>query len=384
MSNSPPTEADFKPDQRIGQALVLFCICLTLLLFFGIPIQFFSITIGLPVTLVLCILAPALVFVSSKGLGINRGLRLRMINPVLLCAGMLVGTGGWILAIGIHHLIAQVIGPPLDAANMEMNSTSDYWIMILIGAVMPAICEEALFRGAIQGVLERKGEWFAILVSGILFGLFHLDPWRIAPAAFLGIMFGWLTVRTQSLLPAILAHFANNATAISVAYFHGTLPNWLIPVLVFLFATGVIIVVRSKPDQEISDRAVVNPLSMVSAGVPKLVAWLGGAAIALLSLVIGSLCLFIYSLVTIVTMNDDALLPHVKKGDQLVLIKNGSFAFDMEGGDTVTFMRGDEQITRVVVRVEDEKVILRDKDKSELEISLSQVVGKMVEVIPKQ
>ena len=170
-----------------------------------------------------------------------------------------------------------LLGPALDP-GLEIEGLQGLFALLLIAAVLPAVCEECLFRGAIQGVLERRGPVFSILVSGLLFGLFHLDPWRILPAAFLGCVFGWLTYRTQSLMPAILGHFANNATAVTAGYLFSeadAFPSWLLPSLAVLFlaAMGLFLILTSKCPFKGKD---ANPLAAVDASLPAPINWLCG------------------------------------------------------------------------------------------------------------
>src|SRR5579859_2259045 len=58
----------------------------------------------------------------------------------------------------------------------------------------------------------------AAVVAGMLFGLFHLSPWIVQSAAFLGVVFGLLVIRVGSTVPAMLAHATNNATALTLAF----------------------------------------------------------------------------------------------------------------------------------------------------------------------
>jgi membrane protease YdiL (CAAX protease family) len=82
-------------------------------------------------------------------------------------------------------------------------------------AVVPALCEEVLFRGYAQRQFERAaGVAGGIALAGVLFGIYHLDPLQALPLAVLGTYFAYLTWRTGSLWPAIIAHFANNAYAV--------------------------------------------------------------------------------------------------------------------------------------------------------------------------
>ena len=81
---------------------------------------------------------------------------------------------------------------------------------IVVIAVLPALIEEFAFRGVVLGALRKFGDGFAILVSAALFGLAHGNIQQTPFAFILGIVFGYLAVKTNSLLPSILAHFFNN------------------------------------------------------------------------------------------------------------------------------------------------------------------------------
>jgi membrane protease YdiL (CAAX protease family) len=84
--------------------------------------------------------------------------------------------------------------------------------------VVPAVGEEALFRGFIQTALsESLGRWPAIALSGTAFGIFHRDPVQGTGAFLAGLFLGWTLEQTGSLLLTIAAHAANNATFVVLA-----------------------------------------------------------------------------------------------------------------------------------------------------------------------
>ena len=84
-------------------------------------------------------------------------------------------------------------------------------------AVVPAICEEILFRGYILRSFERSMKVVtAILLSGFLFGLYHVQLQNLLPLATLGILMALLTWTSGSIWPAILAHFVNNAGGVII------------------------------------------------------------------------------------------------------------------------------------------------------------------------
>lgn len=89
----------------------------------------------------------------------------------------------------------------------------------LIGAftisVIAPLLEEVMFRGAIQGYMLRKvrNPWLAIIISALIFGIFHMNPVQIVYATLLGIVLGWIYYRTGSLMSVILGHVLNNTIA---------------------------------------------------------------------------------------------------------------------------------------------------------------------------
>ena len=78
------------------------------------------------------------------------------------------------------------------------------------------IIEEIVFRRIIiNDCMTRFGKpWAAILISAALFGIIHLNPAQMANAFLMGILFGWVYIRTGSMLPGIIGHIINNGTSV--------------------------------------------------------------------------------------------------------------------------------------------------------------------------
>lgn len=92
-------------------------------------------------------------------------------------------------------------------------------VAFLIIAVMPAICEEALHRGLILSSLRSlKNKWMLVLSMGVIFGIFHLDPYRFLPTAVLGMALTYIMIETRNILLPILFHFINNAFTTFVSF----------------------------------------------------------------------------------------------------------------------------------------------------------------------
>ncbi|MBQ9742720.1 MAG: CPBP family intramembrane metalloprotease [Ruminococcus sp.] len=101
-----------------------------------------------------------------------------------------------------------------DIESPISNTAPEIIVYLLSTAVIPAFSEEILFRGAILGKLRKYGDGFAVFVSALLFGLFHGNFIQIPFAFIVGLVLGLTVVYTNSMLPAILIHFANNAFSV--------------------------------------------------------------------------------------------------------------------------------------------------------------------------
>ena len=103
-----------------------------------------------------------------------------------------------------------------------MRSNADIAINLFIIALLPAICEEVCFRGALQRVLIHifKSPWAGIILTAILFSAFHMQFEGFLPRMFLGILLGLLFWYTGSLWVNMLAHFFINAVQVIVVLYY--------------------------------------------------------------------------------------------------------------------------------------------------------------------
>lgn len=106
-----------------------------------------------------------------------------------------------------------------EAPKMMLNTPNSYLLNLFIIAVLPAILEEAVFRGCVLRLLRPYGEWFAIVVSAVVFGLMHGNIRQIPFAIIVGLVLGWLYVITNNIWIPVTVHFINNAVSVSMEYF---------------------------------------------------------------------------------------------------------------------------------------------------------------------
>ena len=104
---------------------------------------------------------------------------------------------------------------------MILEVASDKGLLMFLALVIAApVLEELIFRGIIlDGLLKIYSPARAIVISSLLFGLIHLNPWQFIGGAVAGGFIGWVYFHTRSVLAAILIHAVFNLTAFVEGYF---------------------------------------------------------------------------------------------------------------------------------------------------------------------
>ncbi len=88
-------------------------------------------------------------------------------------------------------------------------------IKLLVLAAVPAVCEELLVRGAIaRGLRPRLGMLGAALLSSLYFAALHGSLARLPITFALGMVLALVTLRSGSVVPAMVIHAGNNAAAV--------------------------------------------------------------------------------------------------------------------------------------------------------------------------
>jgi len=110
-----------------------------------------------------------------------------------------------------------------EAMKVLFNDKISGYIMIAVAA---PLLEEFLFRGIIlRALLKKYSPWKAILISALIFGIFHLNPWQFLYATILGIYLGYIYWKTRSLFYPILIHWLLNSTAFIAGQFQEASDN---------------------------------------------------------------------------------------------------------------------------------------------------------------
>jgi membrane protease YdiL (CAAX protease family) len=122
----------------------------------------------------------------------------------------------------LSHLVLQAFKVPdiysVGSSLFTADSVPELILMIFIVAVTPAICEETLFRGYFQRTMERKIGAKSFILTGIIFGLFHMQPLSLVALSVLGMLFSFFYYRSKSIFPSSASHFTNNLVAVLILY----------------------------------------------------------------------------------------------------------------------------------------------------------------------
>ena len=134
------------------------------------------------------------------------------------------------VALQVHTLypLSEQTLAQLKPLQATISGASSHWQVLGLLALLPAICEELAFRGFILSGLRRmKNTTLAILVSSLFFGIAHQVLQQSLTAFALGMVIGWLAIRTESLLPCMIFHVIHNSLQLSSAQWATEPAAWL-------------------------------------------------------------------------------------------------------------------------------------------------------------
>ena len=141
--------------------------------------------------------------------------------------GKMVGLCIFIAAVCLFGLsqVSNVFIEILTAMGYHSSASSisvtTFWQLLLytfLVALVPAVCEEIMFRGLLLNGLARCGKHLAIILSALIFTLMHGSPDQTVHQFILGIVFGYIVYFTGNLYLTIIIHFTNNFAVLVVNF----------------------------------------------------------------------------------------------------------------------------------------------------------------------
>ena len=126
------------------------------------------------------------------------------------------------VALALQSIVMQFypIGGPMKQALEQLEQVfkaAPLWQAVLLIALLPAITEELAFRGFIlSGFRHLNSKWRAIIYSAIFFGIAHGVLQQQIITCVIGVVIGYVAVKSGSLLPGMVFHFLHNALSVGI------------------------------------------------------------------------------------------------------------------------------------------------------------------------
>lgn len=195
----------------------LYLVVALLLITVGGFFQIRNIYSGIFITEYIIILLSMIFFVGLKKYDFKEVFKLKKISLIQVIKTIFIAICSYPIALFFNYIILIVVsfyGGLRETPLPIPENTSMFLLSLFLFALTPGICEEAMFRGVMYSAYERIGAKNAIVLTGILFGLFHLDIQNFLGPTFLGILFGFMVYKTGSIYTSVIAHTVNNSIAI--------------------------------------------------------------------------------------------------------------------------------------------------------------------------
>ena len=117
----------------------------------------------------------------------------------------------------LNEMVEKTYGNLLSASNIF-----ELLLVVIVVAIVPALSEEAMFRGFIQRSFELKyKKYLAAIITALFFSAYHFNPYGFIPLFILGAFFGFAAYKSKTLLVPMFLHFLNNFSAVMLYHFIG-------------------------------------------------------------------------------------------------------------------------------------------------------------------
>lgn len=169
------------------------------------------------VTQVIVFILPSALYFQLRGRGFSEKLNLRLLRPkyfsVTICFTFLFLATITIVKFVMYYLTDGSLTATTTNDLIELISPKkDYDPLFVIVAfvIVPTVCEELFFRGVVLSEYQSHGNINAVFISALFFAMFHFSAINFLSYFICGLIFGFVTVVTRSVVPAMLLHMLNN------------------------------------------------------------------------------------------------------------------------------------------------------------------------------
>lgn len=212
----------YKEKSSIVGANILFLLVVLLFISAGSIAQSKNLIIGLLITEYIIVLMPNLAYLKVKNLSFKKSLRLNTIKFTDAVRIILITIFSYPIAVFFQVIFIGILNSFIDLAPNSVpipTNSSQFIIGFLVMAITPGICEEIMFRGVLLNEYKSMGPRRSILLTSFLFAIMHMTISNFIGIFFLGIIFGVMVYKTNSIYSSVIGHITNNSIALSLGYF---------------------------------------------------------------------------------------------------------------------------------------------------------------------
>ncbi|MCR4643137.1 MAG: ABC transporter permease subunit [Lachnospiraceae bacterium] len=201
----------------IGDVVLLFSMLLLVMLFAGSSavLHYGLFGVALQQLLMLGLTLFYAWYIRSDG---RKLFKLKAPRPAAVGAGLLCWLGLYLICQVWGTFITELF-PSISMENTEalvsLWEGQSIWFLILVIALLPAVCEELIFRGFLLAALEKRFRpAAAVILCGSFFALYHMSLLQFLVLLPLGLFFSYIAWKEGSIWPGVIFHFLNNLSAV--------------------------------------------------------------------------------------------------------------------------------------------------------------------------
>ena len=207
----------------------------------------------------ICMLVPFLLFMLLCRVPARVAFPMKRFSPSLCVPCIFVAMGVSVIGLASSSLLGRFLElfglQPHVAISIPQNPLALLLFAVQLCVLTPLV-EEVVFRGIIFQSMRRFGDSFALVLSAILFALFHGNLSQAPNAFLMGLVIGYLVLYSGSLWVGIIIHAVNNLLNLAADLLLQTIPEpyqtlvWLAILSFYLIAgtTAMLVLVRAYPN----------------------------------------------------------------------------------------------------------------------------------------
>ncbi len=213
---------------------------------------FIKVLAYLPAPLSVVLLVPILSFRKRENilsvLTPKKPKNIYVLAMLLITVGMTFGLSE-VNSVFVNFL--SKLGLTVSEATLPNKTPLNVILVIVFVCVFPSFFEEIAFRGIILNGLKNGGKWFAVLVSGALFSLFHMSPAQTVYQFIVGVLYALIVLGGGDWTLTFISHFINNLFIVLNYYFIKFYPTGALKIILTVLgliclACGVLILLKNS------------------------------------------------------------------------------------------------------------------------------------------